>query len=102
MAALNTATIQVGRLLEIRADAGYRTTTDVDGVFDAIAAEVARLPASREHVTVVDWCRCPVMTPVAIRQMGERIAATNAHTVRSAALAAPEAPVAVLQFLRLI
>ena len=98
----NTAKILVGRLLEIRADAGYKTRADVDRLFDAIGREVARLPRGQRHVTVVDWRRCPVMAPEAAERIAASIAGTNLSTERSAALAANDAPVAVLQFVRVI
>jgi hypothetical protein len=100
--ASNTAFIKVGRLLEVRIAAGYRTPEDVDQLFDALAAEVARLPAGQRHVTVADWTRCPVMTPAAAGRLGERISATNAQTERSAVLAVTDLPIAVMQFLRII
>jgi hypothetical protein len=100
--AQNTARLSVGRLLEIRADAGYRTAADVDLLFDELEREVARLPPETHHVTVVDWRQCPLMAPEAAERIGARIAGTNARTERSAALVSPDAPVAVLQFLRLI
>jgi hypothetical protein len=100
--AANTAAIRVGRLLEIRADAGYRTVADVDALFNVIASEVGKVPATQKHVTVVDWRRCPVMSPVAAECIGQRIGSTNTKTERSAALAVTNAPVAILQFLRVI
>lgn len=98
----NTAFIRVGRLLEIRAEAGYRTAADVDALFEAMDREVAKLGALPRHVTVVDWRGCPVMSPEAVERIAQRIALTNTRTERSAALAAADAPVAVLQFLRVI
>jgi hypothetical protein len=98
----NTAKIQVGRLLEIRADAGYRTRGDVDALFDMMERELGKLSGNQRHVTVVDWRRCPVMAPEAAEHIATRIAATNATTERSAALAKQDAPVAVLQFVRVI
>jgi len=100
--ATNTAAIRVGRLLEIRGEAGYRTAADVDQLFDIIDAEVAKLPSSQKHVTIVDWRHCPVMSPQAAQRIGQRIVLTNPRTERSAALAVADAPVAVLQFLRVI
>jgi hypothetical protein len=97
----NTATIRVGRLLEVRIDAGYRTTSEVDDLFDRIGAEIAKRPLER-YVAVVDWRRCPVMSPVAAERVVQRIALTNSRTERSAALASQSSPVAVLQFVRVI
>jgi hypothetical protein len=98
----NTASITVGRLLEVRADAGYRTPADVDAIFEAIGREVKKLPPNEHHVTVVDWRRCPLMDPEAAEHMLKKIASVNANTRRSAALASDNSPVAVLQFVRLI
>lgn len=98
----NTASLSVGRLLEVRADAGYRTPADVDAIFTAIGAEAAKVPVGTRHVTVVDWRRCPLMSPDAAAHMLKKIASVNSHTERSAALASEDAPIAVLQFVRLI
>jgi hypothetical protein len=97
----NSAAIRVGRLLEIRVDGGYRTLADVDQVFDAIQREIRKLHKAK-HVAVVDWRRCPLMSPTAAGRVAQRIAQLNAHTQRSAALANHDSPVAVLQFLRVI
>jgi hypothetical protein len=98
----NTAEVRVGRLLEVRIAAGYRTADDVDQLFDALAREVARLPAGQRHVTAADWTRCHVMTPTAAGRLGERMAGTNALTERSAVLVVTDLPIAVMQFLRII
>jgi len=100
--AANTATLHVGRLLEIRADLGYRTAGEVDALFEQMQREVSRLPADEAHVTVVDWRHCPVMSPEAATRIAQQISTVNARTERSAALASQTAPVAVLQFLRVI
>ncbi len=100
--AKNTAAIRVGRLLEIRADAGYRTVADVDQLFAQVHQAVAALPRSQNVVTVVDWRRCPVMESQASERILQNIMGTNARTERSAALASRNSPVAVLQFMRLI
>jgi hypothetical protein len=99
---VNTAKFNVGRLLEIRADAGYRTAADVDALFDMIDRQLESLPPQMQHVTVVDWRRCPLMSPEAAQRIAARISGTNGRTERSAALASHDAPVAVLQFVRVI
>ena len=100
--AVNSAAIVVGRLLEVRLDRGYRTVADVDELFEALDAAVAKLPASQKLVTAADWRRCPVMESAAAEQVRKRIAAYNSRTERSAALASLGSPTAVLQFMRLI
>lgn len=99
---MNTAKLSVGRLLEIRADAGYRSAADVDALFDTIERELVTLPPDTRHIAVVDWRRCPVMSPEAAQRITVRIAAVNPRPERSAALATKDASVAVLQFLRVI
>ncbi len=98
----NVARLTVGRLIEIRAAAGYRTKEDVDAVFQQIGRELGKLAPGERHVTVVDWRFCPIMAPEAADYLTQQIAGTNSGTERSAALASENSPVAVLQFLRLI
>jgi hypothetical protein len=98
----NTAEIRVGRLLEVRIAAGYRSVDDVDQLFDALDGAVSALPPGVKHVTVADWTRCAVMTPTATARLRERMALTNVHTERSAVLVVPDMPTAVVQFLRVI
>ena len=98
----NTAEIKVGRLLEVRVAAGYRTVEDVDALFDTLDAHVAKLPPGVRHVTAADWTRCVVMAPRAADRLKQRIAAVNASTDRSAVLAVTDLPIAVVQFLRII
>lgn len=98
----NTAHVKVGRLLEIRADLGYRTAHDVDVFFANIEREVQKLPATTKHVTVVDWRRCPIMAPEAAERMVQRITGVNERTERSATIASKDSATAVLQFVRLI
>ncbi|HKY39456.1 MAG TPA: hypothetical protein VJN18_26135 [Polyangiaceae bacterium] len=98
----NTARIQVGRLLEVRVAAGYRSVSDVAALFQQIGREVARLPPGAKHVTIADWRHCPVMAPEAADFLTARMAGVNPGTERSAVIARQDAPVAVLQFLRVI
>jgi hypothetical protein len=98
----NTARIQVGRLLEVRVAAGYRSVADVTAVFQKVGREVAKLPPGTKHVTIVDWRHCPLMAPEAADFLIARMVGVNPGTERSAAIARQDVPVAVLQFLRLI
>jgi hypothetical protein len=94
----NTASLTVGRLLEVRAEAGYHTPAEVDAIFEAIGREVGKMPPGTQHVTVVDWRYCPLMSPKAADHMTELIASVNDNTLRCAALARHESPTTVLQF----
>lgn len=98
----NTAVIRVGRLLEIRANAGYKTPGQVDLLFDEIGRCIAKLPPKEAHVAAVDWRHCPVMSPEAAQRMAQRIASVNGRMLRSAALARRDAHISVLQFLRVV
>ncbi len=100
--ATNTAAWNVGRLVEIRADAGYRSVADVDAIFAQIGAAMSKLPPGSAHIVVADWRRCPLMSPDAAEHMTASIAHSNAGLLRSAVLTQDAAPTAVLQFARVI
>jgi hypothetical protein len=99
---MNTCALRVGRLLEIRAAAGYRTAEDVDTLFGAFGPEVAKAPKGQRIVVVTDWRFCPIMSAEAAERILSRITGTNSGTERSGAVASRESPSAVLQFLRLV
>jgi len=98
----NTAEIRVGRLLEVRPAAGYANTAAVDLLFDALEQQTRKVPSDVRLVAAVDWRFCPLMSPEAAQRVSQRIAANNLRTERSAALVDSDAPIAVLQFLRVI
>ncbi len=98
----NTCGIKVGRLLEIRVLAGYRTPLDVDQLFDLIGVEYAKLKEPQRVVAVTDWRYCPPISDDISNYLLERIAATNPRTQASAALVSRDSPTAVLQFLRVV
>jgi hypothetical protein len=98
----NTAALRVGRLVEVRVDAGYRTIADVNQLSDAIDAEVGKLAPSQKVVIVADWRRIHVMSPESSARFRERMVLLNRRTERSAVLVSPEAPVALLQLMRLV
>ena len=99
----NTAAIRVGRVLEIRIDAGYASVAEVDELFDAVSREVTtKLTPSQKLVTVTDWRNCPVMSSEAAERALGRMTRNNPRVERSAALVSPVSPSAVLQFLRLV
>jgi hypothetical protein len=89
-------------LLEIRADAGYRSQQDVEQVTRAIQREGMKLAPNVRVVTVVDWRRCPVMSDDAAARLIEHMRGSNARLERSAALASQKSSIAVLQFLRMV
>jgi hypothetical protein len=99
---MNTVALHVGRLLEIRAAAGYRSVEDVDALFGDIFAVVSKLPASQRIVVVTDWRSCPVMAADAAERALTRMTKNNPRTERSGAVASRNSPTAVLQFVRLV
>jgi len=99
---VNTAAIVVGRLLEIRIEAGYRSPQDVELVVRAIQRELVRVPLAVRVVTVVDWRRCPLMHDEAAKRLVENLRTANPRLERSAALASQKSSLAVLQFLRVV
>ena len=99
---LNTAVVTVGRLLEVRICAGYKSATDVDTLFNAIGAATQRIPMAQRVVVAADWRRCPIMSGEAAQQAVARLTRTNPRTERSAALVLKDSPAAMLQFTRLV
>ena len=99
---VNHCAVNVGRLVEIRANAGYRSADDVDVIFGLIGRELAKVPSSKRVVVVTDWRRCPIMSDAASERMLSMLTRSNPRVERSAALASPDSPLAVLQFMRLI
>jgi hypothetical protein len=98
---VNSAAVVVGRLLEVRLDAGYRSIHDVEAVRRAIHREVSKLPINVRIVTVADWRRCPVMSEDATQRLVEQLRANNPRIERSAALSSKQSAIAELQFQRL-
>jgi hypothetical protein len=97
----NTYRIVVGRLLEVRILGSIRTLADVDAWFDGVRGALAQLPPGQRQVVAADWRACPLMSEEAAERALFRLKQTNANMDRSAALASPASPVAILQFLRL-
>jgi hypothetical protein len=94
--------VNVGRLVEVRADQGYRTADEVDAIFAQIARESSKVPAGKRLVVVTDWRRCPIMSDAASERMLSLLTRGNGLVERSAALVDSASPLAELQFMRLI
>jgi hypothetical protein len=98
---VNTAAVHVGRLLEIRT-LGYRSAAEAAALFKEIGKALAGLPEGTQIVTVTDWRYCPVMSEDAASFALTAMTRNNPRVLRSGALASRGAPIAVLQFLRLV
>lgn len=99
---MNSARLHVGRLVEIRADRGYRSIADVDDIFAQIARLIPNLPAEGKAVIVTDWRRCGIMSKEASEYILPKITATNSLVIRSAAITSRGSPTTVMQFARII
>jgi hypothetical protein len=99
---VNYCRVHVGRLVEVRAEAGYRSVAEVDAIFAEIGQQIAKVSESEKLVFVVDWRRCPLMSREAAERMLPAITSTNPRAVRSATIASKQSPTAVMQFLRLV
>lgn len=97
----NQVDVNVGRLVEVRAAAGYRSVADVEAVFHRIAEVTGRVLAPR-IVMIVDWRRCPIMSSDAAEYLLSSLKRNNARLERCAALALADSPLKMLQFLRLV
>jgi hypothetical protein len=98
----NTATLHVGRLLELRLAVGFRNVAFVSEIFATMDTEIQRLPASVRVVIAADWRRCRVMSSDASEALVANLARYNPRIERSGAVASEDSPSAVLQFTRLI
>src|SRR5687767_4635610 len=98
----NTCAIKVGRLLEIRANAGYCACEDLDALFDQIDRQLNKLAVNQQVVVATDWRLCPIMSGEASERLLVRVTALNARIERSGAIASPDSPTTVLQFMRVI
>jgi hypothetical protein len=98
----NTAFIQVGRLLEIRISVGFRSAAYVTDHFADIDAELKRIPPSERIVIAADWRFCRVMSADAGEVLVSNLTHNNPRVERSAIMASPDSPSAVLQFTRLV
>lgn len=99
---MNRCRVHVGRLVEVRAESGYRSPEDVDAIFAEIAQQMARVPEPQKIIFVIDWRKCPVMSSEAAQRMLPAITGTNPRVERSATIASKNAPTALMQFLRLV
>jgi len=98
----NTCELVEGRLLEIRAAAGYRTVSDVEEMIGMIGETTSKLPVETKFAVAADWRGVHLMSPDTASRAREMLALTNPRVVRSAILTLPENPLTNLQVVRLI
>lgn len=98
----NTCEHHVGRLIEIRIEAGYRNLADITDIYAEITRLSGVIPGSRRLVLAIDWRKCFVMAEEAAQQLVTSMRGTNARIERSGALLPAESPVAMLQLNRML
>jgi hypothetical protein len=102
MAARNTCEVHVGRLVEIRIDAGYNSVKEVAAVVDEFVQQCARIPSSERVVIVTDWSKCHVMATDAAEHLVMAMRIVNPRVERSGSLLPVSSSVAMLQFARML
>jgi hypothetical protein len=75
---------------------------EVGESFNAIAAELAKLPRGTKAVAVVDWRACPLLSDEASESLISKMTGNNPLMELSAVIASADSPIQVLQFQRLI
>src|SRR5689334_15174886 len=98
----NTCEFVIGRLLEIRVTAGYRSVADVEDMIAMIMNNVAKLSPEEKYAIVADWRNVHVMAPEIAASARKMLAAVNPRVTRSAILTDPANPTTNLQTVRLI
>jgi hypothetical protein len=98
----NTCEFVVGRLLEIRVAAGYRSVEDIDEMINMIRKNVGKLPPSEKFAIAADWRTVGIMRPETAARARAMLMSVNPRVTRSAILTLPENPTQNLQVVRLI
>ncbi|HSY24396.1 MAG TPA: hypothetical protein VK841_19850 [Polyangiaceae bacterium] len=102
MAFRNTCELNVGKLLEIRVDAGYQAPADVDVMIGLIAQVLGSLPAHERIIIAADWRRCTVFGPGTADRALVMLTKGNPRLLRSGILIRPDLPATLLQVMRLV
>jgi len=98
----NTCGIYVGRLLEIRILAGYRTPREVHELFEQIAVELNKIKQGQRLVVISDWRFCPPLSDEISKLLRERVAGSHPRAQAIAAIGSKDSPADVVKTLQLI
>lgn len=98
----NTCELNVGKLLEIRVDAGYQVPADVDAMIGLIANVLGSLPAHERIIIAADWRRCSLFGPGTADRALAMLTRANPRLLRSGILIRPDSPTALMQVMRLV
>jgi hypothetical protein len=102
MSPRNTCERRVGRLVEVRIDAGYRNVHDVNEIVGEFLHYTSQVPEAVRLVVVTDWRKCRVMGEDAAIQLAGGMRISNPRIERSGVLLPETSPVAMLQFVRML
>jgi hypothetical protein len=100
--ASNTCEFVVGRLLEIRAAAGYGSLADVDDMIGMIRGQASSLSSEEKFTIAADWRAVHIMSPDTAARARHMLAQVNPRVKRSAILTLPENSTTNLQVVRLV
>jgi 3-oxoacyl-ACP reductase-like protein len=100
--ASNTCEFKVGRLMEIRVAAGYRSVADVDAMIRMIGERVSGLAPEAKYVIAADWRNVTVMSPETATRVRAMLSKSNARAERSSILTLAVQSTANLQVQRLV
>jgi hypothetical protein len=100
--AQNTCQFVVGRLLEIRVAAGYRSPHDVHEMIEMIKARVGSLEPGAKFAIAADWRAVQVMSPETAEHARLMLRTVNLRVTRSAILTLSANPTTNLQVVRLV
>jgi hypothetical protein len=98
----NTCEIKVGRLLEIRVEAGYSSVRDVERMIAMIVAAIGELPAGERVTIAADWRNVGMMSPETALRARDMLMRANPRVIRSGILTLPDRSLANLQVIRLV
>jgi hypothetical protein len=101
-ALVNTIELHVGRLLEIRANAGFQTLADLERLQAGLVAIGSRVSSATKFILVSDWRAVGMMSPPIATRVQEALLRNNSRVIRSAILTLPDRSLANLQVLRLV
>lgn len=98
----NTCELHVGRLIEIRIEAGYRDLADITNIYAQIARLSGSVTSSRKLVLAIDWRKCFVLAEAVAEQLLSSMRGTNERIERSGALLPLQSPVTMMQLHRML
>jgi hypothetical protein len=97
----NSCDITVGRLLEVRVLAGYRTSAEVERFFDELRAQFSKFAQPRHRAVVIaDWRFCPPLSDEISKLLIERMSVANPRIQAVGMLVSKESADDIVQFLR--